>query len=98
MITTQRIDTASGVVFDVSVAGPADGPLVLIQHGFGVSRYLYNTRDEALPRAGYPTAAPNQRGYAPNARPDPTDHPAWRIGNPRQDPGVIQLIAAGNAP
>ena len=81
MITTQVIETAPGLVFDVSVAGPADGPLVLMLHGFGVSRYLRNAQVEALARAGYRTAAPNQRGYALNARPDPTDHQAYRIDN-----------------
>jgi pimeloyl-ACP methyl ester carboxylesterase len=89
MITTQLIETAPGMVFDVSVAGPADGPLVLMLHGFGVSRYLWNAQVEALARAGYRTAAPNQRGYAGGARPDPTDHPAYRIDNLLQDARAI---------
>ena len=89
MITTQLIETAPGLVFDVSVAGPADGPLVLMLHGFGVSRYLYNAQVESLARAGYRTAAPNQRGYAAGARPDTTDHPAYRIDNLLADARAI---------
>ena len=79
MIATQNIQTAPGMVFDVSVGGPDDGPLVLMLHGFGVSRYLWNAQVEALGQGGYHAVAPNQRGYAPGARPDPNDHPAYRI-------------------
>ena len=81
MIETQNIQIAPGLVFDVSVAGPADGPLVLMLHGFGVSRYFWNAQVEALAQAGYRTAAPNQRGYAIGARPDPADYPSYRIGH-----------------
>jgi len=79
MITTQNVQTAPGLEFDVSVAGPADGPLVLMLHGFGVSRYFWNAQVEALAAAGYRTAAPNQRGYAARARPDPADHASYQI-------------------
>ena len=79
MITTQNIETAPGLVFDVSVAGPANGPLVLMLHGFGVSRFFWNAQVEALAAAGYRTAAPNQRGYAIGARPDPADHASYQI-------------------
>jgi pimeloyl-ACP methyl ester carboxylesterase len=79
MIETQNIRIAPGLVFDVSVAGPSDGPLVLMLHGFGVSRYFWNAQVEALGNAGYRAAAPNQRGYASGARPDPADHPSYHI-------------------
>ena len=79
MIETQHIQTAPGLVFDVSAGGPVDGPLVLMLHGFGVSRYLWNAQVEALGQAGYRTVAPNQRGYAAGARPDPADHPSYHI-------------------
>lgn len=79
MITTQNIETSPGMVFDVSVAGPADGPLVLMLHGFGVSRFFWDAQVEALAEAGYRTAAPNQRGYAKGARPDPADHALYQI-------------------
>ena len=79
MIRTENIQTSPEMVFDSSVAGPADGPLVLLLHGFGVSRYLWNAQVEALAQAGYHAVAPNQRGYAPGARPDPADHPKYHI-------------------
>ena len=89
MIETQTIQTAPGLVFDVSVAGPADGPLVLMLHGFGVSRYFWSAQVEALGQAGYRTAAPNQRGYAAGARPDPADHASYRIDNLLADARAI---------
>jgi hypothetical protein len=36
---TGRIETAPGMTFDVSVSGEDEGPLVLMLHGFGVSRF-----------------------------------------------------------
>ncbi|MGE0714353.1 MAG: alpha/beta fold hydrolase [Alphaproteobacteria bacterium] len=71
MIETRMIETAPGLVFDTSVAGPADGPLVLMLHGFCVSRFYYDAQVAALGAAGYLAVAPNQRGYAAGARPDP---------------------------
>jgi len=68
MITTQLMESAPGLVFDVSVAGPADGPLVLMLHGFGVSRYLWNAQVEGLAQAGYRTAAPTRWGSTPRWR------------------------------
>jgi pimeloyl-ACP methyl ester carboxylesterase len=89
MITTENIQTAPGMVFDLSVAGPADGPLVLMLHGFGVSRYFWNAQIEALGQAGYRAVAPNQRGYAAGARPDPTDHPSYHIDHLLADARAI---------
>jgi pimeloyl-ACP methyl ester carboxylesterase len=96
MIDTKYIQTAPGMVFDVSVAGPADGPLVLMLHGFGVSRYFWNAQVEALGQAGFLAAAPNQRGYAAGARPDPTDHPSYAIDHLISDARAI-AAALGNA-
>jgi pimeloyl-ACP methyl ester carboxylesterase len=57
------------LVFDVIDRGPADGPPVLLLHGFP----QFNTRWEAvmdrLVAQGYRCVAPNQRGYSPRARP-----------------------------
>ena len=96
MIDTQNIQTAPGMVFDVSVAGPADGPLVLMLHGFGVSRYLWNAQVEALGQANYRAAAPNQRGYATGARPDPADHPSYHIDHLIAD--ALDIAAALGRP
>ena len=91
-IETARIGTASGLVFDVSVAGAAADPLVLMLHGFGVSRFSYSAQVSALAAAGYFAAAPNQRGYAADARPDPADLTQYRIDALIGD--AMNLVAA----
>lgn len=68
-------------MFDVSVDGVADAPLVLMLHGFGVSRYFWHGQLPALAKAGYFAVAPNQRGYSAGARPDPGDHAHYRVDN-----------------
>jgi pimeloyl-ACP methyl ester carboxylesterase len=68
---TRSIETAPGMVFDVSTNGTDDAPLVLMLHGFGVSRFFWNAQVHAVGEAGYFAVAPNQRGYAVGARPDP---------------------------
>jgi len=72
MIEDRRIETRPGLVFDVSVAGAVEAPLVLLLHGFAVSRHLYDAQLPALAGAGFLAAAPNQRGYSAGARPDPS--------------------------
>jgi pimeloyl-ACP methyl ester carboxylesterase len=79
VIGTRRIETAPDLVFDVSVAGADDAPLVLLLHGFCVSRHFWNNQLPALAQAGYFAAAPNQRGYAAGARPDPQDFDNYRV-------------------
>jgi pimeloyl-ACP methyl ester carboxylesterase len=79
LIETRQIETAPGLVFDVSVAGADDAPLVLLLHGFCVSRYFWNNQLPALAQAGYFAVAPNQRGYAAGARPDPQDFGNYRV-------------------
>ena len=58
----RRIETAPGLVFDASVAGDESAPLVLMLHGFGVSRHFWKAQVPALAAAGYFAVAPNQRG------------------------------------
>ncbi|MDB5414035.1 MAG: hypothetical protein JWR10_2370 [Rubritepida sp.] len=79
MIEDRRIEAQPGLVFDVSVAGKADAPLVLMLHGFGVSRHLYDAQLPALAEAGFLGVAPNQRGYSSGARPDPSHHALYDI-------------------
>ena len=49
--------------------GPPDGDLVLLLHGFPETSYEWRAPLAALGRAGYRAVAPDQRGYAPGARP-----------------------------
>jgi len=92
MIETRRIKTAPGLVFDVSVGGAEDAPLVLMLHGFCVSRHFWNNQIPALAAAGYFAVAPNQRGYSADARPDPTDFDSYRVDRLIGD--ALDIVAA----
>lgn len=65
------------LVFDASVAGPADGPLVVLLHGFPQTRRSWRHQLPALAAAGYRALAVDQRGYSPRARPPTVD--AYRM-------------------
>ncbi|MBS0542097.1 MAG: alpha/beta hydrolase [Proteobacteria bacterium] len=89
---TRKITTGPDLVFDCSVAGKDDAPLVLMLHGFGVSRHFWDKQVPALAGAGYFAVAPNQRGYSPGARPDPRDLDAYKIDRLVQD--ALDIVAA----
>ena len=57
------------LVFDVIDAGPADGPVVVLLHGFPESNVMYQPVIDRLTAQGYRCLAPLQRGYSPGARP-----------------------------
>jgi pimeloyl-ACP methyl ester carboxylesterase len=79
VLDQRPVTTAPGLIFDVTVGGPDTAPLVLMLHGFGVSRHFWDNQVPALAAAGYFAAAPNQRGYAAAARPDPAEHANYQI-------------------
>ncbi|WP_066897387.1 alpha/beta fold hydrolase [Mycolicibacterium houstonense] len=56
-------------VFDVLDAGPADGPVVVLLHGFPQQNSSWLPIISILTEHGYRCLAPNQRGYSPRARP-----------------------------
>lgn len=53
----------NGVTLHVAEAGPADGPLVVLLHGFPEFWYGWRHQVDALADAGYRVAIPDQRGY-----------------------------------
>lgn len=61
-------------VFDALAAGPADGELVLLLHGFPQCAEEWRSQLAALGAAGYRAVAPDQRGYSPRARPEGAEH------------------------
>jgi epoxide hydrolase 4 len=62
--------SVGGIGLDVVVAGPQDGPPVLLLHGFPEFWYGWHRQIEPLARAGCRVLVPNQRGY------DTSDKPA----------------------
>jgi pimeloyl-ACP methyl ester carboxylesterase len=57
------------LVFDVRDAGPPDGPVVVLLHGFPQHNDSWTAVIDRLTEQGYRCLAPNQRGYSPGARP-----------------------------
>ncbi len=68
---------ANGLAFTADVAGPRDGDVVLLLHGFPQTRHAWRAELRALAAAGYRACAPDQRGYSAGARPAGID--AYRI-------------------
>jgi pimeloyl-ACP methyl ester carboxylesterase len=74
-VSTEQIEIPVGSdVFEARAAGPADGPLVVLLHGFPQSSYEWMSQLEALAGAGFRAVAPDQRGYSPGARPTGVEH------------------------
>ena len=69
------------MAFDALIAGDPSRPLVLMPHGFCVSRHHWDAQVLAVAEAGYFAAAPNQRGYA-HRRSRPGSRPStwWNLG------------------
>jgi pimeloyl-ACP methyl ester carboxylesterase len=67
---------AGDLTFDVVTAGPADGPAVVLLHGFPETAASWGHQVPVLAAAGYRVVAPDQRGYSPGAR--PTEVEAYR--------------------
>lgn len=70
------------LVFDVRDAGPPDGPVVVLLHGFPQRNDSWNAVIDRLTAQGYRCLAPNQRGYSSGARP-----------SRRRDYRVSELVA-----
>jgi pimeloyl-ACP methyl ester carboxylesterase len=92
MTESTSLKTRSGLTFTVDVAGPADGPLVLLLHGFPESRHSWRAALPELAAAGYRAVAPDQRGYSPGARPDPADLTNYAFDKLVND--AIEIVAA----
>ena len=81
---------ANGFTFDVRVAGPEKGELVVLLHGFPETSFEWRHQMGALVSAGYRVLAPDQRGYSAGARPPATDD--YAILNLISD--VLQMVDA----
>jgi pimeloyl-ACP methyl ester carboxylesterase len=67
-VETLEID-ANGLRFHALAAGPRDGPLVLLLHGFPETSHAWRRQLPALAAAGLRTVAPDQRGYGHSSKP-----------------------------
>ena len=75
------------LVFDVRDAGPPDGSIVVLLHGFPQRNDSWNAVVDRLAAQGYRCLAPNQRGYSPNAR--PTRRRDYRMSELVADVGAL---------
>lgn len=69
VVITESIMATNGVELRVVEAGPVDGPLVVLCHGFPELAYSWRHQIPALAAAGYHVLAPDQRGYGGSTRP-----------------------------
>ena len=63
-----------GYRFQALTAGPSQGRLVVLLHGFPQTSHQWRHQIASLAAAGYRVLAPDQRGYSPGARPEGTEH------------------------
>ena len=63
------VDPVEGIELDLWDAGPADGELVVLCHGFPESSWSWRHQITALAASGYRVLAPDQRGYARSSCP-----------------------------
>ena len=66
---TQRRAHVNGVELDLLEAGPADGPVVVLAHGFPEGAYSWRHQLAPLAAAGWHVLAPDQRGYGWSSKP-----------------------------
>lgn len=85
-----QIFNTNGIRLHAVTAGPANGPLVILLHGFPEFWYGWRYQIDALANAGYRVLAPDQRGY--NLSDKPKRLGAYRLDDLAQD--VIGLIEA----
>lgn len=67
-VTHEQVPT-NGIELHVAAAGPADGPPVVLCHGFPELWYSWRHQLGALADAGYRAYAPDQRGYGGSTPP-----------------------------
>jgi pimeloyl-ACP methyl ester carboxylesterase len=65
----RRVDLATGVTLNVAMAGPEDGPPVILLHGFPESHRTWRHQIAGLSDR-YRVIAPDQRGFGESDRPE----------------------------
>lgn len=86
-LSFQYIQT-NGITLHTAVAGPEDGPLVVLLHGFPEFWFGWKKQIEPLTELGYRVAVPDQRGY--NLSDKPQDIGSYTLDLLRDD--IVGLI------
>lgn len=86
-LDSERIAT-NGIQLHVVMAGPKDGPPVVLLHGFPEFWWGWNEQIAQLAAAGFRVIAPDQRGY--NASDKPAGAEAYRLENLERD--IVGLL------
>lgn len=73
----ERVHAVNGTELYTVEAGPEDGPLVLLLHGFPDFSYGWRHQIGPLSAAGFRVVAPDGRGYGRSGKPDGID--AYRL-------------------
>lgn len=91
-----RFATVNGLRLHYVEAGSADGPLVVLLHGFPEFWYGWRQQIPALAAAGFRVVAPDLRGY--NLSDKPTGKSQYRVPLIVEDiAGLIRSLRAGSA-
>ncbi len=83
-----RMIAVNGLELHTIVAGPLDGPLVVLLHGFPECWYTWRKQIKPLVEAGYRVVVPDQRGYNLSDKPRGIHH--YRLEALSAD--VVELI------
>lgn len=74
-MSVERLEIPAGpFTFTAHAAGPRDGRLVVLLHGFPQSSFQWRHQMAVLAAAGHRAVAFDQRGYSPDARPHGVEH------------------------
>jgi pimeloyl-ACP methyl ester carboxylesterase len=92
----ERHVVVNGITLRVLDAGPTDGPVVVLTHGFPELAFSWRHQIPALAAAGYRVLAPDQRGYGGSSRPEAVE--AYNIAALTGDVvGLLDLVGAQRA-
>ena len=93
---SHRTVATNNIEMRIAEAGPADGPLVVLCHGFPESWYSWRHQLPALAAAGYHAVAPDQRGYGGTTAPPEVE--AYTMFQLVGDiVGLVQALGGGEA-
>ena len=89
-----RSVAANGARFHVVECGPADGPLVLLLHGFPQFWWAWRSQLVALGAAGFRAVAPDLRGYGASDKP-PRGYDPYTLSS--DVAGMVRALGARDA-